>query len=109
MDSVLPKDSCSHHFAELLLEVGVGEAAGVVRRVRKSLLGFTLRYLSGLHLALEDMDCQLRHHCPVVLPHRFQLCDPGQMTNLFLNCLHVCKDKDEISGPAHLYGVAKAE
>lgn len=31
------------------------------------------------------------------------------MTNLFLNCLHVCKDKDEISGPAHLYGVAKAE
>lgn len=38
----------------------------------------------------------------------FQLCDPGQMTNLFLNCLHVCKHKDEISGPAHLHGVAKA-
>ena len=68
MDSVLPKDSCSGHFAELLLGVGVGEAAGVVQHVRESLPGFTLRYLSGLRPVRENVDCQLRHHCPVVLP-----------------------------------------
>lgn len=75
--------------------------AGAVQRVWKAHVGFRFRSVRASPGAGGCFRCP----CPAVPS---QLCDLGQITYLFQNHLPLYKNKDKVTGSAHLPNVVEA-